>query len=79
MWLRDDVWTRSLILSVAIASSFFVVLPYCANLFVAARIRSLGGVIRCNEAASTWFEHRSKLFTFLVVLTYLGSLRSARD
>ena len=56
-------------LGVAIASSFFVVLPYGANLFVSARIKSFGGVIRRNEAANTWFEHRSKVFTALVVLT----------
>merc|ERR1719283_777346 len=58
-----------MMLIVAIASSFFVILPYCSNLFVASRIRSHGGVIRRNEAANTWFEHRAKIFTLLVVVT----------
>merc|ERR1719481_2282995 len=57
VWRRDDVWRRPLMRGVAVASSFFVVLPYCANLFAAARVKSLShGVIERNEAAATWLE-----------------------
>ena len=69
VWRRSDVWRRPLMFGVALSSSFFVALPYCANLFVAARIRSLNGVVRRNEAANTWFPHYSKVFTAFVVVT----------
>jgi len=69
VWSRDDLLTRTVIKVVAFLSSAFVVGPYFVNLFVAARIRTYGNVIRRNEAASTYFEHKQKLFIFLVVLT----------
>ena len=69
IWRRDDVFRRTVLLVVAVGCSLFIVLPYCANLVCAARIKALGGVIRRNEAANTWFEHRYRVFAAFVVLT----------
>ena len=66
MWTRSDVLRNKLLLVSAAGSSLFVVVPYVANLLVAARIKSIVGD---NESARTWFQSRAPLFTSLVVLT----------
>ena len=65
MWGRSDIG-EVVILICAIGSTMFILIPYVANLVYATRIKN---IIRGNEAAKSWFMARSRVFTFLVVLT----------
>ena len=60
IWNRNDVWTNTFMLVIASGSSFFIILPYIANLIIASRIKE---IIKKNEAAKAWFV-LSSLFTF---------------
>jgi len=66
MWSRRDVLSNTLVLVSAVGSSLFVVIPYMANLIVAASIKRF---VRGNEAARTWFRTKAPIFTALVVVT----------
>ena len=65
MWNRPDL-DRVVILICVIGSTLFVVIPYFANLVYATKIKT---IIRGNEAAKSWFQYRSRVFTMLVVMT----------
>eukprot|EP01083_Nonionella_stella_P265660 899652_1 len=67
--LSVEIWNHpqlSHMLVSAIGSTFFVIVPYIANLAVAAKIKQL---IRDNQAAKSYFTHNSTIFTILVVIT----------
>ena len=66
MWRRRNVLSNMLVLASAVGSSLFIVIPFIANLFVAANIKT---IVSGNEAARTWFQTRTSIFTALVVLT----------
>ena len=51
MWARATVSSERLLFWSALGSSVFVVLPFIANLWVAARIKC---IVRPNDASSAW-------------------------
>ena len=53
-------------MAAGIGSAAFTLIPYVANLIVAARIKE---IIKDNLAAKSWFQHKANLFTLLVVFT----------
>ena len=53
-------------MAAGIGSAAFTLIPYIANLVVAARIKE---IIKDNLAAKSWFQHKANLFTLLVVFT----------
>ena len=63
---RDDVIEDPIITVIAIGSVLFILLPYIANLWIAARIKK---IIKGNETAKSWFQEFTSVFTLLVVLT----------
>eukprot|EP01084_Bolivina_argentea_P022105 41080_1 len=63
---RDDFLEDWLILISGIGSIFFVLVPYIANLLIAARIKE---IIKHNAAAKGWFQYNTPVFTVLVVLS----------
>eukprot|EP01084_Bolivina_argentea_P018698 34793_1 len=65
IWTRNDLGNILLLIS-AVGSTLFVLIPYIANLIMAANIKN---IIRNNEAAKAYFQHNTPLFCLLVVLT----------
>ena len=66
IWLDPLIFENSLVLYAGIGSATFTIIPYIANLVVAARIKE---IIKDNLAAKSWFQHKANLFTLLVVFT----------
>ena len=65
-WFDPLIFEDLFILAAGIGSAAFTIIPYIANLVVAARIKE---IIKDNLAAKSWFQHKANLFTLLVVFT----------
>eukprot|EP01083_Nonionella_stella_P105087 302087_1 len=66
IWNHDARGDNMLLLVSAIGATFFVIVPYIANLVIAANIKH---IIRKNQAAKSWFQYNTFIFTILVVVT----------
>ena len=55
LWFLDNLYRERVLFVCAVGSSAFLVIPYLANLRIAARVKQY--VVQ-NEAASTWFVTR---------------------
>ena len=63
---KQDLFGDILLLIAGFGSTFFVLVPYIANLVIASRIKEL---IKHNAAAKSWFQGYTPIFTALVVLS----------
>ena len=55
IWINEQIFGKqvdSVMLIIAIGSTLFILIPYAANLFIAARIKTF---IKTNEAAKAWY------------------------
>eukprot|EP01083_Nonionella_stella_P292719 995617_1 len=66
IWNHDARGDNMLLLVSAIGATFFVIIPYIANLAIAANIKH---IVRKNQAAKSWFQYNTFIFTILVVVT----------
>eukprot|EP01083_Nonionella_stella_P154881 499599_1 len=66
IWNHPQLNDNVLLLVSAIGSAAFVIVPYIANLAVAAKIKHL---IRNNQAAKSYFNNNTTIFAILVVIT----------
>eukprot|EP01084_Bolivina_argentea_P303790 524596_1 len=66
LWTTNNIWSDVTILIISVGVTLFIFIPYTVNLFIAIRIKR---VLKNNQAAKTWFQHRTPFFCILVVLT----------
>eukprot|EP00487_Bulimina_marginata_P011984 TRINITY_DN801_c0_g1_i1.p1 TRINITY_DN801_c0_g1~~TRINITY_DN801_c0_g1_i1.p1 ORF type:complete len:142 (+),score=4.49 TRINITY_DN801_c0_g1_i1:433-858(+) len=65
MLSSDKFKTNALIKFCGFASVIFILLPYCTNLFFAARIKTF---LEGNAFAKSYFQHNAPIFVLLVCL-----------